>query len=70
MDFGPGYLPPENYGSKVIHCRECRYWDQTSGLTARKCERLSIITVQHWYWADGGEIDNDKPGEHSCDGKG
>lgn len=37
-----------------IPCRDCKHWDSNSGLTARKCEMLGIITKQ-CDWCSKGE---------------
>lgn len=37
----------------IVKCKDCKYWDQNSGLTARKCCKHGTITKQFDYCSYG-----------------
>lgn len=39
----------------IVSCLNCIYWDQDSGLTARKCKKHNIFTKQSDFCSDGKE---------------
>lgn len=49
------------YQSYVIPCLNCAYWDQESGLTARKCNKHKFFTKQYDFcsYAKGVNKDNE-----------
>ena len=48
------------YQSYVIPCLNCAYWDQESGLTARKCNKHNFFTKQYDFCSFAKGVKEDK----------
>ena len=45
-----------NRKTEIVRCSACKYWDNESGLTARKCARQGIVTTQSDFCSCGRKV--------------